>query len=166
MRLIKLALLSFFFLFLLITAISLFIPSHIRISKATTIYAPKEEVMGYISNPEKWKSWYPGADTMDLLYIEVQPGGIVLNNKTMLGLSIMEKNDSMVIAKNIGPGAKKDFENGWKVVNGAETNGTTVQWYMDFRLRWYPWEKFSSLFYENVYGKHIELGLGNLKKLF
>jgi hypothetical protein len=36
---------------------------------------------------------------------------------------------------------------------------------MDFKLRWYPWEKFKSLFFENIYGAHLERGLGNLKEL-
>jgi hypothetical protein len=36
---------------------------------------------------------------------------------------------------------------------------------MDFRLRWYPWEKFSSLLLEKRYGPMLENGLDNLKKL-
>jgi len=40
-----------------------------------------------------------------------------------------------------------------------------VQWWMDFKLRWYPWEKFSSLFFENIYGAQMEKGLDNLKRL-
>jgi hypothetical protein len=35
---------------------------------------------------------------------------------------------------------------------------------MDFRLSWYPWEKFSSLFYEKTYGAMMERGLNDLKK--
>jgi hypothetical protein len=35
---------------------------------------------------------------------------------------------------------------------------------MDFRLSWYPWEKFSSLFYEKTYGTMMETGLLNFKK--
>jgi hypothetical protein len=36
---------------------------------------------------------------------------------------------------------------------------------MDFRLRWYPWEKFSSLLFEKSYGLTMEKGLNNIKKL-
>jgi hypothetical protein len=36
---------------------------------------------------------------------------------------------------------------------------------MDFKLKWYPWEKFKSLFYENFYGVQMEQGLSNLKEL-
>jgi hypothetical protein len=35
---------------------------------------------------------------------------------------------------------------------------------MDFKLRWYPWEKFSSLLLEKRYGPVMEQGLAKLKK--
>jgi hypothetical protein len=36
---------------------------------------------------------------------------------------------------------------------------------MDFHLRWYPWEKFASLLFEQSYGPKMEQGLGNIKKM-
>ena len=165
MRVIKLAILSFIILFLLVTIISLFIPSHIRISKATDINSTKEVVMGFITDPLKWKEWYPGADSLDILYIEGKPMGILMDSAGREGLCIGEVNDSVITAKNVGPGAGRELETGWKIFPGSENNVTTVQWYMDFKLKWYPWEKFKSLFYENIYGVHMEQGLANLKEL-
>ena len=165
MRFIKLAILSFIFLFLLVTIISLFIPSHIRISKATDINSTKEVVMGFITDPLKWKEWYPGADSLDILYIEGKPMGILMDSTGLEGLCIGEMNDSTVTAKNVGPEARRELETGWKIFPGSENNVSTVQWYMDLKLKWYPWEKFKSLFYENIYGIHMEQGLANLKEL-
>ena len=165
MRVIKLAILSFIFLFLLVTIISLFIPSHIRISKATDINSPKEVVMSFITDPLKWKEWYPGADSLDILYIEGKPMGILMDSTGREGLSIGEINDSIVTAKNVGARATRELETGWKIFPGSKNNVTTVQWYMDFKLKWYPWEKFKSLFYENIYGVHMERGLAALKEL-
>jgi hypothetical protein len=34
---------------------------------------------------------------------------------------------------------------------------------MDFKLPWYPWQKFGSLFYENTYGQMMQNGLANSK---
>jgi hypothetical protein len=34
---------------------------------------------------------------------------------------------------------------------------------MDFRLRWYPWQKFGSLLYEDTYGTMMQQGLQKLK---
>ena len=84
MRVVKLAILSFIFLFLLVTVISLFIPSHIRISKATDINNTKDVVMGFITDPLKWKEWYPGADSLNILYIEGKPMGILIDSTAAL----------------------------------------------------------------------------------
>jgi hypothetical protein len=35
---------------------------------------------------------------------------------------------------------------------------------MDFQLGWYPWQKFSTFFFESTYGALMEKGLANLKK--
>ena len=63
---------------------------------------------------------------------------------------------------------KKGFRpivTGWNAITHQSTDSTTVQWYIDFQLRWYPWEKFSSLLFEKNYGVRMEEGLSNLKKL-
>jgi len=165
MRVIKLAILSFIFLFLLVTTISLFIPSHIRISRATDINSTKQDVMNFISNPLKWKEWYPGADSLGILYVEGKPKGILLDSSSLLGLSIFNINDSVVAVSEVGKTATQRMEMGWKVLSGENENNVVTQWYMDFKLRWYPWEKFKSLFFENIYGAHMEHGLANLKEL-
>ena len=55
--------------------------------------------------------------------------------------------------------------NGWKNMTISGSDSTTIQWYMDFHLHWYPWEKFGSLLFERSYGPKMELGLSNLKKI-
>ena len=165
MRVIKLAVLSFIFLFLLVTTISLFIPSHIRISRATDINSTKQDVMNLISDPLKWKEWYPGADSLDILYVEGKPKGILLDSNSLSGLSIFSINDSVVTVGEVGKAGIQRMEMGWKVLSGKSENNVVAQWYMDFKLRWYPWEKFKSLFFENIYGAHLERGLANLKEL-
>ncbi len=63
MRIFKLIIISLIVLFIIVTIISLFIPSHIRISKAIQINASKDSVMNQIGNPEKWGNWFPGIDS-------------------------------------------------------------------------------------------------------
>ena len=165
MRVIKLAILSFIFLFLLVTTISFFIPSHIRISRATDINNKKSEVMSFIADPLKWKEWYPGADSLGILYIEGKPKGILLDRSGLHGLSILNSNDSIVTVVEVGNTSTQRMEMGWKVISGGNENNVVAQAYMDFKLSWYPWEKFKSLFFENIYGAHLEKGLANLKEI-
>ena len=161
MRVIKLGIISIIFFFLLITGFSLFIPSHIRISKAIDINASKDSVMKQISDAANWKKWYPGADSMEVVLVEGKVKGIETHNRK--GLVITEVNDSTVLAVTTGTNAKTG-KSGWNFYPG-NNNGVTIQWYMDFHLKWYPWEKFSSLMLENRYGPVMEQGLGNLKIL-
>lgn len=161
MRVIKLAVLSFIFLFLLVTIISLFIPSTIHISRATDISCTKNEVKSLLTDPLKWKEWYPGGDTLDILYIAGIPDGIILDSA--YGLCIGEVTDSVVNLVEVGRLARTDVKMGLKILSGNDENKVILQWYMDFKLKWYPWEKFKSLFLENIYGPHLEQGLANLK---
>ncbi len=162
MRLIKLAIISFVVFFLLITGISLFFPSHVRISRATDIAAPPDSVHARISQPFHWKSWYPGADTLSLYEADGVIKGIRMPGNQVL--MITGFNDSTVTAAN-STSDKERATMGWNLIRN--NGGTmTVQWYMDFKLRWYPWEKFSSLLLEKRYGPVMEQGLANLKKSF
>ena len=162
MRFIKLAIISVIFFALFITGLSLFFPSHVRISKAIDITANKDSLMNQVADAANWKKWYPGADTSDFFFIAGKIKGIISGNKQ--GLVIKEVNDSAVLASNAGPNSKRG-ESGWNIFPGHIPNSFTVQWYMDFHLRWYPWEKFSSLLLEKRYGTMMEQGLTKLKAL-
>jgi hypothetical protein len=144
------------------TGISLFFPSHIRISKAIDISAPKDSVMSLLGDVRNWKHWYPGADTAE--YIASKGKIIGIRTSGMNGLVIKEITDSSVATADAGPHSRKG-ESGWNIFAGSTPNTVTVQWYRDFYLRWYPWEKFSGLLLEKRYGPPMELGLDNLKKL-
>ena len=142
MKYIKLALISLIFFALLLTGISLLFPSHVRISKAVDINASKEQVLMQLKDTTNWKNWYPGADSLlpsvDLTF-----------------------SDLLVKFQQIREGKKA--EEGWNIIQTERPNITTVQWYMDIRLNWYPWEKFSSIMLENRYGPFMEKGLAGLK---
>ena len=146
MRVIKLGLISLVVFSLLITFISFLFPSHVRISKAIDIKAETKVVMEQLRDTSKWKNWYPGADSAAVLpFITAVTDTTVLANSTMMK-------------------GRKGIT-GWNVFEAAIPNTVTVQWYMDFHLRWYPWEKFSSLLLEKRFGLMMEQGLEKLKAL-
>ena len=163
MRIIKLGFTSIIFFSLLITGISLFFPSHIRISKAIDINGSKDSVLNQIKDAANWKKWYPGADSLQLLITGGKATGLVLDSLQGI-ISITNSNDSTVEAVIAGPRIR-DAITGWNIYQSAVPNNVTVQWYMDFHLRWYPWEKFGSLILEGSYGPEMEKGLSNLRRL-
>jgi hypothetical protein len=147
-RFIKLAIISFALIFGLLTAISLLIPSRVRISKAIDLQAPRDSVRHLITDTTAWRAWHPA----------------YLNNRQQAAaITINTISDSLITATISSPG-KNSLLNGWQFYTHGQSSTYTLQWYIDFKLRWYPWEKFGSLFYEATYGQMIEQGLSNIKK--
>lgn len=161
MQVIKLGLLSVVVFALLITGISLFFPAHVRISKAIDINAPKEKVWPMVTDAAQWSRWFPRGDSLPPYKVFDVIKGI--GTDSLQALLLVSSTDSTVMATNVGQLAKKGGS-GWNIYPGSTPNTVTVQWYMDFQLKWYPWEKFSSLLLEGRYGPFMEKGLENLKR--
>ncbi len=151
MRLIKLGLISVFFLFLVVTAISLLFPSEVRISKAININGHKDSIFALISDTAKWKEWHPAFMPNDSLE-DFPPIHIVKKSQS----------DSDIVM-HLQQADKPEVINGWQIHSYQHVDSLTLQWYMDFHLQWYPWKKFGSLFFEKTYGIMMEQGLGRLK---
>ncbi len=118
--------------------------------------------MSQVADASNWKNWYPGADSLTPLILDGKIKGIITASGQ--SLAIREINDSAVLAGNMGSHAKRG-EMGWNIMPGGSGDSEIVQWYMDFHLSWYPWEKFSSLLLEKRYGPMMEQGLGKLKTI-
>lgn len=146
MRLLKLVLISAIAFSLLILAISLLIPSQIRISRAVDINSQKTRVLPYVQNLEKWPDWN--------LYSR--------ENKGKYKISVLTSTDSLVRADwNAG---HTRFESGMAIIE-ARPGTITVQWYFDFDIPWYPWEKIASIVYDRQMGPVMDESLAKLKQL-
>ena len=161
MKLLRLVILGILFPVLIITVISLFIPSNIQIAKAVLINAPADTVLNQLKDPQNWKHWYPGADSSKFFYENDLPRGLMLNEKKHEYILITGTNDNEVTAQYSMPGRK--IMTGW-VVHSINSNEVMLQWYMKFHLRWYPWEKFTSFLFDRVYGPQLQTGLNNIKE--
>jgi hypothetical protein len=160
MKIIKLGIISLVAFTLLLTFISFLFPSHIRISKATDIRAGKYEVISRLTNLSLRHNWYNSADSITVFG---------KNGKAKLVVNVDDpSNNAADMTVNVVldgasfPDAKAKAT-GWTIIPSGIPNTITVQWYMDFHLRWYPWEKFSSLLLEKRYGPVLERGLEKLK---
>jgi hypothetical protein len=138
MRIIKLGIISIVVFAMLITLISLFFPSRIRISKAKDISADKTELLKALTDTSSMKKW--GADSMQTSLV----------------------NDSLVTINKM-KGINTASSSGFNLYVSPVPHAFTVQWYMDVKLKWYPWEKFSGLLLEKRYGPQMEAGLDSLK---
>ncbi len=148
MKIIKLALISFIIFFGIATAFSLMIPSHIRLSKAVNVKNAPDSVLSLIKDTSRWKEWWPAI-------------GAKANN---IHIQQLRQNNSEVVLQ-LQQENRRPFTSGWQVHPLPSTDSLALQWYMDFNFSWYPWQKFSTLFYESTYGTMMQQGLGNIKHI-
>ncbi|MBW7951265.1 MAG: hypothetical protein H3C56_01540 [Chitinophagaceae bacterium] len=52
-----------------------------------------------------------------------------------------------------------------RVIHNNNSPQITVQWQFTEKLKWYPWQRFSSLMNESITGKQLENNLAALKKI-
>src|SRR5260370_35286267 len=98
-RFIKLAVLSFIFLFLIVMTISTFIPSNVRISRAINIKSSPDSVVNEINDLNKWKKWYPGFDSLVLTPVTIKDGRWVSAKMTTTTISVTEPKPGEVNAE-------------------------------------------------------------------
>jgi hypothetical protein len=113
----------------------------------------------------RWRNWYPGFDTLTIIPVGpvTQPLTEARVVSTSTSISVKTKNTGEIVAL-FTAGNRKQVTSGWKLITYSSSDSLTVQWYLDFRLHWYPWEKFLSLTYDKIYGQQMEQGLHALKK--
>ena len=124
-------------------------------------------IWSQVDDMRKWKEWNPffkGVEPSAITEIDTT-GGILKSmrvNGTDIGWEKIVADERIAAMRREG---RNPVFNGWKCMQIAGSDSTTVQWYMDFHLSWYPWEKFASLLFERSYGPQMEKGLSDLKKI-
>lgn len=166
MNILRLLLGSLAVLFLLITGISLFFPSRVRISRAINVLAPDSLVRAPIADMRRWPEWnslLDSAGTSDIRYQYNETGYPYQLDLNETKVTWLVRTDSLYLAE-FQNSTGRPVTSGWQIIGHPRTDSVTVQWYLDFRLRWYPWEKFSSMLLEKTYGPRLESGLGRLRR--
>jgi len=159
MRFIKLAIISAVVISVLLTALSLLLPSHVRISRAVNIAAAPEKISPYINDLHQWQRWnHFFLDTS--MKAEVVGRWFMKTNR--VDVQMATPGDNFTTTMWMQPNGKM-FQGNFVLLPGDSI--TVVQWYFDFRLRWYPWEKISSIIYDGQMGPVMEKSLTELKEL-
>lgn len=161
MRYLKLLLLCIGALFIVMLGLSLLIPSHLKVSRAINLGSEQDSVLNKINDLSQWSNWYPGMGNVELNQKKMVNGKVIAATASGISLKILKSNDSLVMIQ-IQKGAKpvKIF---WNLIRYNNTDSLTLQNYMEFDLKWYPWEKLSGLLFDKTYGPVMEEGLKNLK---
>jgi hypothetical protein len=168
MKMIKGAVIGFVGLFIVVTLISLLIPSKIVTARAVSVQADSLLLFNEVSNLKNWNHWHPVFvnDTTLLKFGNTTSGVNTIaswtqNSKTYK-LAIIEQKYPFVKI-NIQQEGEEDMENIFTIMPVMEQGNMQVQWQAITQLKWYPWEKFSGLFVEKMAGSGNEAALNSLK---
>ncbi|MEP6674545.1 MAG: hypothetical protein ABJA78_05305 [Ferruginibacter sp.] len=169
MRLIKPLLIGIIGLSLVVTFISLLLPSEAHGRRGVVINAAKENVLVQINDFANWKHWHPdfAADSSKISYGKVTSGidgscDLKRANGRTDHYKFSSYNDTAVVVIQQRAG-ENDIKNIFTLVQDASSSGTYTDWKMITKLKWYPWEKFSGFFTESFAAPGMELALDNLK---
>ncbi len=168
MRLIKGFLLALAGLFIMITLLSLLIPSKVTVSRGVEMNAGAKKIFTEISVLKNWKHWHPvfKNDSVNIIY---GPDSTGLNSycewetkgkKNKLVVTVQTENQITIALQREG---ENEVINTLSILPLAESNNVQVEWRALTRLKWYPWEKFYGIFIEKVTGQGYEDALNSLK---
>ena len=172
MRLIKMFLFVLLGLFAVITIIGLFIPSSVKISRGIIVSADSSKVHEELSDVGNWNKWLPWitADSgaiVQLSPVTDQPGsyfrwkGMKINSAGTITIQSIKPGEILLLHE------LKDMnkaEGGFRIRStGVKNDVTELQWYMEYKLKWYPWERFFGIFTDRTIGSAFDKGLEQFK---
>jgi hypothetical protein len=160
MRFIKLAIISAIVLFIIITLISLLLPPNVLVSRAVDVRTSSQKAKEKVFNLGNWKEWMADAsgtnatitqknNSINIAGTEITPQSTTGSTFTTYWLS---DNNKLLSTFHI-------------IIHPNADSLITIQWQMEQKVKWYPWEKFASITKDEIWGGAMEKSLDNLKKL-
>jgi hypothetical protein len=157
----KLIIASGIVFFIIILFLFALFPADISVSRVIQIRSSKSLVLSKIADLREWNSWNSLVSGVD-------------SNKN----SEPDNADSTFISREyvrieLLKATTDSVNTRWRYKNKSFTgnflltdmNGrVVVQWTLYFHLKWYPWEKLASMFYEKQLGPQMEESLIKLQK--
>jgi hypothetical protein len=163
MKFIKLGLISAVLLFMVVTAISLLMPSMVVVSRAININAPADSVYTNLNDLSRWKYW---------LKDSVAANATITTNTAGRSASLRLDNTTISITetspKKINTiwqvGKAEQLPAVFEIITYDSSSTLTLHWEFTQKVKWYPWEKFAAITSDKTLGSFMEGSMENLKK--
>jgi Polyketide cyclase / dehydrase and lipid transport len=172
MRFIKMFLFVLTGLMIVLTLIGLVIPSSVKISRGIIINVDSVKVHRQLSDVKDWGQWMPWVTADEGALVQTSqvtnaPGSFfkwkglnLKNNGTITLLTIKPE----IITTNYELQGMNTCEGGFRIRSLPNNlSQSEVQWFMEYKLKWYPWERFYGIFMDHIIGPSFDKGLEELK---
>lgn len=159
MRIIKLAIISVVVIFVVLTAMSSLLPSHTLVSRAVDIRGSTEAIKEQAFILDNWKNWLTDAGGEKAVH-RYQAPALLIGETTITPLT--KTDSSFTTAWQPGSAMTSTIR---IIDHGTADSLVTVQWQMEQKVKWYPWEKFASITKDEIWGGAMERSLENLKTI-
>jgi hypothetical protein len=149
MRAIKLGLISAVVFFVLFTLGGLLLPAHNVVSRAVNIKAKPASILPLVQNKQQWPLWIEGMDSPTIQQKQT--------------VQIISVSDSLVVAN--WKTNEANYTTKFRFIYNPGQAVTIVQWQFEQDVKWYPWERLSSLMNDKILGTLMEKNLAKLQLL-
>jgi hypothetical protein len=126
------------------------------------INRPKIEVRNKIADLREWKSWNElimnGLDNMKKIYAPLKIDSSHIQKGNFM-IDLLKAVPDTVIT--IWQQEKRSFTGNY-ILTGTDQQ-VVLEWTLHFHIKWYPWEKLASMFYDKQLGPVMEKSLLNLR---
>jgi hypothetical protein len=156
-------------LFILVTLLSLPIPSVVKVERGVEIHRPAAWVFDEIGNLHNWSQWQPflrdGAEK-----ITFSADSTAINSfcdwerNGKRNRFVLTRRNEMEVTVALRREGENDVVSTIKVLPLSDSNSVQVSWVALTKLKWYPWEKFYGIFIEKFTGQGYEDALNGLKQ--
>jgi hypothetical protein len=158
----KLIIASGIVFFVIILFLFALFPADISVSRVIQIRSSESLVHKKIADLREWKNWNSLVGDVDGASKNTEPD---ISDSTSISreyvhIDLLKATTDSVITRWCHK--NKSFTGDFIL---TDMNGrVVVQWTLYFHLKWYPWEKLASMFYEKQLGPRMEESLIKLQK--
>lgn len=161
MKRFRIVIIALVVLFSVVMIFASLIPAETRVSRAINIRGNRDSMKHSLLDLRQWPLWHPNLKNRN----DSNPVTFSAAGDTLLynGFTVQvspESDSSVNVDMTNREGNKMR-----STINIIKMHGDTcaVNWYVLFHSKWYPWEKFRSMFYDQMHGPSLDSNLLKFK---
>lgn len=158
------------FLGLLITTMALLMPSSVQSTESVTVYTAKERIADRLLDLRTWEEWFPFSSdsSTPINFVFVQTSGRYQSVEWTRGsqvnqIEFLRSDSSGLFFRWVSPG-KSPLILHYSILP-VQDQVFSINWTIHTVTKWYPWERFSGIFFDQQVRPGQKRALEKLKAI-